>query len=136
MRMKTPQARIDRLAATAARCKLAQIEKLLRDARRDWDEAWEEFRASGYRRELIPICNADALLRVVDLLDKENQPEMAAEARAIVELEDRARDAAAAGVSDLARQAAKPGGAAGRINRLPDPGPAGFAERSLPPGDR
>jgi hypothetical protein len=112
---------------------LAEIEALLAGTRGDWAEAWEAFRANAYRGE-APYPDIARLIRAADLFDAAGASAAAAFARETVARIEAEKDEAACRASNLARQAYKPGGAAGRINRTV--GHAGFAELSQPTGDR
>ncbi|MCM0018415.1 MAG: hypothetical protein NBV67_00310 [Tagaea sp.] len=124
--------RIDGLIRQARGAGLSKIETLLRTVRLDWDQAWDNYRAANYRIDLVPFPDVGRLLNAVDQFDAAGFPVHAATARAIVAQIEQEKDRAASTRSNTARQAAKPGGAGGRINRAPG---FSFAEKSMPGED-
>ncbi len=125
--------RIDGLVRQAQAAQLTDLASLLRGVRLDWNAAWEIYSASGYDPAYVPFPDVARLIEAKDRFRDAGFALFEAETRRIVEQIEREKDCAAATASDLARLKAKPGGAAGRINRVPA---SSFVDRSQPPGDR
>lgn len=130
---KPSHVRVDQLWRAALTNEMGDLAALVRGVRLDWDDDWAAFRAGRYQGA-VPLPDHHRLLAAADAFEKAGHLSLAAQARAIVTQIEAERDRATATRSNLARQNAKPGGAAGRINRMPG---RGFADLSTPPeGDQ